>query len=287
MASDAVTVTCTLCGLEQDANDIVDGCRCRQCNALRIRLYRKASQTEKSHFGKLNKPKSEEFYQNHLDKFKADLSIALTTAIKDVVTVSEETGFKGAGHYMDKEDLEEKYKNKPGRAATIMKNCDQYDCEQAECKFFKDLDYTTIDMTGTKRDVTSTTEMEQESKIKPKGKAKVAKGNAADNTDKAVKVSVEKNLTEKQLTSATAIKESLEGMAEQWLKTKEAIKESKQEVFMASMKIPEKWHDIAEAIDMFVSELDVSIEAKKGRCQRYFKNFKRFENKEQRVHQEC
>ena len=56
--------------------------------------------------------------------------------------------------------------------------------------------------------------------------------------------------------SATAIKEALEGMAEQWLKTKEAIKESKQEEFMASMKIPEKWHDIEEAIDMFVSELE-------------------------------
>ena len=165
---------------------------------------------------------------------------------------------------MDKEDMEEKYKNKPGRAETIMKNCEQYYCDQAECKMFKDLDYTTTDITGTKRDVTSTTDMEQESKIKPKKKAKVAKGNAADNTDKAVNVAVEKSLTEKQLTSATAIKESLEGMAEQWLKTKEAIKESKQEVFMASMKITEKWNDIAEAIDMFASELDVSIEEKKG-----------------------
>ena len=75
---------------------------------------------------------------------------------------------------MDKEDMEEKYKNKPGRAATIMKNCEQYYCDQAECKMFKDLDYTTTDITGTKRDVTSTTEMEQESKIKPKKKAKVA-----------------------------------------------------------------------------------------------------------------
>ena len=165
---------------------------------------------------------------------------------------------------MDKEDLEEKYKNKPGRAATIMKSCDQYYCEQAECKFFTDLDYTTIDMTGTKRDVTRTTEMEQESKNKLKKKANVAKGNAADNTDKVVKVVVEKSLTEKHLTSATAIKESLEGMAEQWLKTQEAINGSKQEEFMASMKIPDKWHDIAEAIDKFVSELDVSIEEKKG-----------------------
>ena len=262
-SSDAAKVImCTLCGLEKDANDIVDGCRCKQCNALRIRLYRKASQTEKSHFAKLNKPNTEEFYQNHHDKFRGDLSIALTTAIKDVVTVSEETGFKGAGHYLDKEDMEEKYKNKPGRAATIMKNCEQYYCEQAECKMFKDLDYTTMDITGTKRDVTSTTVMEQESIIKPKKKAKVAKeGNAADKADKK---DVEKILTDKQLTSATAIKESLEGMAEQWVKTKEAIKESKQEVFMASMKIPEKWHDIAEAIDMFVSELDVSIEEKKG-----------------------
>ena len=255
---------CTLCGLEKDEKDFVDSCRCRQCNSLRLRLYRQATQAEKNHFDKLNKPNTEEFYQNNHDKFRGDLSIALTTAIKDVVTVSEETGFKGAGHYLDKEDMEEKYKNKPGRAATIMKNCEQYYCEQAECKMFKDMDYTTIDFAGSKRDVTSTTVMEQESIIKPKKKAKVAKGNAADKTDKAVNVAVEKSLTEKQLTSATAIKESLEGMAEQWVKTKEAIKESKQEVFMASMKIPEKWHDIAEAIDMFVSELDVSIEEKKG-----------------------
>jgi len=262
-SSDAAKVImCTLCGLEKDEKDFVDPCRCRQCNALRIRLYRKASQTEKSHFAKLNKPNTEEFYQNHHDKFRGDLSIALTTAIKDVVTVSEETGFKGAGHYLDKEDMEEKYKNKPGRAATIMKNCEQYYCEQAECKMFKDMDYTTIDFAGSKRDVTSTTVMEQESIIKPKKKAKVAKeGNAADKADKK---DVEKILTDKQLTSATAIKESLEGMAEQWLKTKEAIKESKQEEFMASMKIPEKWNDIAEAIEMFVTELCVSIEAKTG-----------------------
>ena len=83
----------------------------------------------------------------------------------------------------------------------------------------------------------------------------------ADNANKA---DVEKALTEKQVISAAAIKDVLEGMADQWLKTKEAIKESKQEEFMASMKIPEKWHDIAESIDMFVSELEVSIEAKKG-----------------------
>ena len=139
ISSDAVTVTCSLCGLEVDAGDIVDGCRCRQCNALRIRLYRKASQTEKSHFAKLNKPKTEEFYQNHHDKFKGDLAIALTTVIKDVVTVSEETGFKGAGHFMDKEDMEEKYKNKPGRADTIMKNCEQYYCDQANVRCSKTL----------------------------------------------------------------------------------------------------------------------------------------------------
>ena len=77
-------------------------------------------------------------------------------------------------------------------------------------------------------------------------------------------VKCEKELTEKQVISATAIKEALEGMAEQWLKTKEAIKESKQEEFMASMKIPEKWNDISEAIEMFVTDLGVSIEAKTG-----------------------
>ena len=68
---------------------------------------------------------------------------------------------------MDKEDMEEKYKNKPGRAETIMRNATQYYCENAECRMFEDLGYTSTNMKGTKRDITSTTDMEQESKTKP------------------------------------------------------------------------------------------------------------------------
>ena len=159
-------VQCNLCGILKDPSDLVDKCRCKQCDNLRIRLYRTTSQTEKDHFAKLNKSRSEEFYKEHFDKFKDALSTALTTAIKDVVTVSEETGFEGAGTYMDEADLKEKYKAKPGRAETIMKNSNKYYCDNAECQMYEDLGYTSTNMTGTKRDVASTTEMEQESKIK-------------------------------------------------------------------------------------------------------------------------
>ena len=69
---------------------------------------------------------------------------------------------------MDEADLKEKYKAKPGRAETIMKNANKYYCDNAECQMYEDLGYTSTNMTGTKRDVTSTTEMEQESKIKGK-----------------------------------------------------------------------------------------------------------------------
>ena len=92
---------------------------------------------------------------------------------------------------MDEADLKEKYKAKPGRADTIMKNATQYYCDNAECQMYEDLGYTSTNMTGTKRDVTSTTEMEQESKIKAKKKAKVAKGDAADKEDKAHKPNCE------------------------------------------------------------------------------------------------
>ena len=76
---------------------------------------------------------------------------------------------------MDETDLEDIYKNKPGRADTIMKNANQYYCDNAECKMYEDLGYTSTNMTGTKRDVTSTTEMEQESKIKGKKKPRLRK----------------------------------------------------------------------------------------------------------------
>ena len=72
---------------------------------------------------------------------------------------------------MDEADLKEKYKAKPGRADTIMKNATQYYCDNAECQMYEDLGYTSTNMTGTKRDVTSTTEMEQESTTKANKKS--------------------------------------------------------------------------------------------------------------------
>ena len=71
-------------------------------------------------------------------------------------------------------------------------------------------------------------------------------------------------MSEKQATSATAVKESLAAIPAQWLKTKEAITASSQDAFMASMKIPEKWREIELEIDMCISDLAVSIETKKG-----------------------
>ena len=71
-------------------------------------------------------------------------------------------------------------------------------------------------------------------------------------------------MTEKQVTSATAVKESLAAIPAQWLKTKEAITAGDQDAFMASMQIPEKWQEIEQEIDMCVSVLAVSIETKKG-----------------------
>ena len=118
-------IICKPCGLEKDESEAVDGCRCLLCNALRIRLYRKASNLEKEHFQKLLVPKREDSYQKNSDTINGDLSVALTAAIKEVVTESEESQFKGSGTFLDEEDLIEKYKNKPGRAAKIMKNVER------------------------------------------------------------------------------------------------------------------------------------------------------------------
>ena len=71
-------------------------------------------------------------------------------------------------------------------------------------------------------------------------------------------------MTEKQVTSATAVKESLAAIPAQWLKTKEAITADNQNVVMASMNPPEKWQEIDLEIDMCISDLAVSIETKKG-----------------------
>ena len=71
-------------------------------------------------------------------------------------------------------------------------------------------------------------------------------------------------MTEKQVASATAVKESLVTIPAQWLKTKEAITAGNQDAFTASMKIPAKWQEIEPEIDMCISDLAVSIETKKG-----------------------
>ena len=41
-------------------------------------------------------------------------------------------GFCGTGVFLDEEDLQEKYKNKPGRAQMIMSNAKTIVCQVAE-----------------------------------------------------------------------------------------------------------------------------------------------------------
>ena len=80
--------------------------------------------------------------------------------------------------------------------------------------------------------------MKQEEKTKPTKKAKAEPAEKVAKTTQAVG---DKTMTEKQATSATAVKESLAAIPAQWLKTKEAITAGNQDAFMASMKTPGKW----------------------------------------------
>ena len=60
----------------------------------------------------------------------------------------EEESFRHNGHYLDKVDMDEKYKNKPLQLASIYENAKKINCPIRNCDLWEDPDYQSTAASG-------------------------------------------------------------------------------------------------------------------------------------------
>ena len=89
--------------------------RCKRCNACKSRCERlvQSHGTLVKDWTTVSTEKKKEFYKENYKLANENLIVKMQEAIQDTKRMTSITQFKGTGVWLDKKDLEEKYKNKP------------------------------------------------------------------------------------------------------------------------------------------------------------------------------
>ena len=82
------------------------------------------------------------FKERNLHTLGPDMPAAIENYVEEMHTQTTVDKFSSQGHYKDKQDLQEKYKNKPEQLASILQNAPQMECKIRSVTFYKDPDYT-------------------------------------------------------------------------------------------------------------------------------------------------
>ena len=134
-------VQCQLCGVSGGEMG-AKGYYHKDCEAFKIRLGRTCPQEagkQSGSFWCMKSETKEAFFRENRDKFKDDLRVAVSSTLDLELTQEEEFGLHGTGHMLDSPDLEEKYKNKPGRADLVKGSCRTFTCPRSKIKFYEDM----------------------------------------------------------------------------------------------------------------------------------------------------
>ena len=121
---------------------IVDGdlLRCHPCHTLRSRIYR--CKESRTNLGNLDKASRSTFMQDSTELFGNDLNMKLRENFTEQHVESDTTDFNNNGHFMDEDDMTEKYKNKPQQLESIWLNAARIYCPVRNIQLYADPDYT-------------------------------------------------------------------------------------------------------------------------------------------------
>ena len=133
---------CTPAG--KDENGHINSYRCKKCNSSRVRVKDalKRHPSIEEHASEFTNPaalaaKAKELYGEELVLF-------LKQEYQSTYEASAAVEMVGTGVFMDKEDLETKYKDKPTRLAAILRNTTTYYCTKSETLLYEDLEYKSV-----------------------------------------------------------------------------------------------------------------------------------------------
>ena len=116
------------------------------------------------------------WYRSHADFVGLDLGGALTSLVKINMQEEEQEGFHTAGEWLDEEDLNKKYKDKPDQLAAIKAKARTLKHPTRDVTLFEDLTFTANASVGQKRTVDKTAQFETQEKIKKRNRRSLNRG---------------------------------------------------------------------------------------------------------------
>ena len=144
---------------------------CLRCNRLSARVYKitAANKELSTSFGKLTREARQDFFLQNADLLGTDLRKAITNTVSVSYTDEQIDGFLANGKWLDEEDLDEKYKNKPAQLAEIKKRARTFVHPTRQVKLYEDLDFdSTAGVTAKRKAEQRVESQSQEQEKKPK-----------------------------------------------------------------------------------------------------------------------
>ena len=194
--------------------------RCNVCNAWRSRLTNARSpltEEEKLAISEWGPEQRQAFKEKYKHLRIGDLSTALRTEIEELDMQYSDRSLDNTGHFKDKEDITEKYKNKPDQLKNILERAETIECPTRGVTLYEDPDVKAKHISGsrTERTVKRKLEQQQDNFIPREKKAKAAK---EANEDKVARPApagkpLSEQLRLRAVKQSTAAKEKI-GLAE-------------------------------------------------------------------------
>ena len=139
-------IACVLCGGEQGLPGADRSFKCNPCNSLKSRLHRAClvGFDAKGAFSNFSKTQKQEWFRKNHDTLGTDIPATFNEVVKHTQAKESRNAFIGNGDFMDLEDLEIKYKNKPKQLAAIVRNARSFYCDIRETMLYEDVKYTAV-----------------------------------------------------------------------------------------------------------------------------------------------
>ena len=144
---------------------------CVKCNRLSARVYKitAASMELSTSCGALTREERQDFFLENAALMGKDLVKAITNTVSLSYTDEQIDGFLANGKWLDEEDLDEKYKNKPAQLAEIKKRARTFVHPTRQVKLYEDLDFdSTAGVTAKRKAEQRVESQSKEQEKKPK-----------------------------------------------------------------------------------------------------------------------
>jgi hypothetical protein len=148
--------------------------KCGTCNRLQGRVQRTLQKRGdlKDRWGVMSRDQRKAFVQQHHAAMGEDLVMQITQTTKHTFSSSQEIGFATKGDWMDDEDLDELYKDKPEQLMAIKANSKKMLCPFRGVELHEHITYNSVTNDKQASTISRTIAMQQDSSLKAAKKPK-------------------------------------------------------------------------------------------------------------------